>query len=188
MSQPHTEQGLLQKIALLPREIAPVNDPWPKISVRLSADSAEVSAGVSRGRATRAQPTHLRPFAVAASLLLVSATVWLLQQSWNSPSPLPANLPPAEGLTAASEAEYQAAFKEFMASGAAHVSSAQQSIEAFGAGWGELRRAEFELKVALNAEPDNLFLNSHMQSLRARQLDLLQQISAVNMTSRRNTI
>jgi hypothetical protein len=51
-----------------------------------------------------------------------------------------------------------------------------------------LRQAEVELQIALNQEPDNQFLNSHMQALRARQLELLQQISAADMAAWRDTI
>jgi len=197
MNQSHTEQEILRKIGLLRRELAPVNDPWLKISARIST--------LSRDRvAARGRPS-LWPFAVAATVLLVVATALIVGQPRNPSSsgnsPLPGNVSsiypatpelaqryPAIGTTVAREAEYQAAFREFMTSGAAHGSPLQQSMEAFGAGWSVLRQAEVELKVALNQEPDNRFLNSHMQALRARQLELLQQISAADMASRRNTI
>ena len=191
MSQSHTEQEMLRKIALLPRELAPVNDPWLKISARISTNSRD---SVATGEHTR-----LWPFAVAATALILVATALILGQPWISSSPGNSALSapatpelaqqyPAAATTAASEAEYQAAFREFMTSGAAHASPAQPSMDAFGAGWSALRQAEVELQVALNQEPDNQFLNSHMQALRARQLELLQQITAADMAAWRDTI
>ncbi len=192
MNQSHTEQEMLRKIALLPRELAPVNDPWPKISARIST--------LSRDRvSTRGQATRLWPFAVAATALLLVAMALIVGQPRDSSLPrnLSSDYPatpelaqqyPAAGTSAASEAEYQAAFREFMTSGAAHALPVQPSTEAFGAGWSALRQAEVELQVALNQEPDNQFLNSHMQALRARQLELLQQISAADMAAWRDTI
>lgn len=195
MNQRQTEQEMLRKIALLPRALAPVNDPWPKISARISAISCDPVP-------TPTPPpwqTHLWSFAVAATALILVATALILGQPWNSSSPWnsSASAPdtpevaqryPAAGASAASEAEYQAAFREFMTSGAAHAAPMQPSMEAFGAGWSALRQAEVELQVALNQEPDSQFLNSHMQALRARQLELLQQISAADMAAWRDTI
>jgi hypothetical protein len=193
MNQSQTEQEMLRKIALLPRELAPVNDPWPKISARISAISRDPVPIPAPGQ------THLWPFAVAATALILVATALILGQPWNSSSPWNSSVSapdapevaqryPAAAASAASEAEYQAAFREFMTSGATHAAPLQPSMEAFGAGWSALRQAEVELQVALNQEPDSQFLNSHMQALRARQLELLQQISAADMAARRDTI
>ena len=191
MNQSHTEQEMLRKIGRLPRELAPVNDPWPKISARINAISRDPVA-------TRAH-ARLWPFALAATALILVATALILGQPWISSSPGNSSVSapdepelvqryPAAATTAASEAEYQAAFREFMTSGAAHASPAQPSMDAFGAGWSALRQAEVELQIALNQEPDNQFLNSHMQALRARQLELLQKISAADMAAWRDTI
>jgi hypothetical protein len=191
MNQSQTEQEMLRKIGRLPRELAPVNDPWPKISARINAISRDPVA-------TRAH-ARLWPFALAATALILVATALIVGPPRNSSSPgnSSSNYPdtpelaqqyPAAATTAASEAEYQAAFREFMTSGAAHASPAQPSMDAFGAGWSALRQAEVELQIALNQEPDNQFLNSHMQALRARQLELLQQISAADMAAWRDTI
>lgn len=191
MNQSQTEQEMLRKIGQLPRERTPVNDPWPKISARINAISRDPVA-------TRAH-ARLWPFALAATALILVATALIVGPPRNSSSPgnSSSNYPdtpelaqqyPAAATTAASEAEYQAAFREFMTSGAAHASPAQPSMDAFGAGWSALRQAEVELQIALNQEPDNQFLNSHMQALRARQLELLQQISAADMAAWRDTI
>lgn len=191
MNQSQTEQEMLRKIGQLPRELAPANDPWPKISARIST--------ISRDRVATRGHTRLWPFAVAATALILVATALIFGQSLislspgNSTSSIPdahelAQQYPAASSSSASEAEYQAAFREFMTSGAVHALPVQSSMDAFGAGWSALRQAEVELQVALNQEPDNQFLNSHMQALRARQLELLQQISAADIAARRNTI
>ena len=191
MNQSHTEQEMLRNIGQLPRELAPVNDPWPEISARISTISGDRVA--SRAHA------NLWPFAVAATVLLLVSMALIVGQprnsssTGNSPSYYPASAELAQqytdaGTSAASEAEYRAAFREFMTSGAAHAVPLQHSMDAFAAGWSTMRQAEVELQAALNQQPDNLFLSAHMQALRARQLELLQQISAADMAARRNTI
>lgn len=191
MNQSHTEQEVLRNIGRLPRELAPITDPWLKISTRIST--------ISAARVATRAPASLWPFAAAATVLLVVSMALIVGQPRNSSStgnsssydPARAELAqqyPDAGTTAASESEYQAAFREFMTSDAAHAVPSHRSMEAFGAGWSTLRQAEVELQAALNQQPGNQFLRAHMQSLRARQLELLQQISAADMATRRNTI
>ena len=185
MSQLHTEEEILRKINLLPRELAPINDPWPEISARIGAVSSE--------RVSAARRARWWPLAVAAAVVLTMATMLLPGRLWNSSLPDTAapelsRQYPGAGTTAASEAEYRAAFRVFMASGVVQTSSKQHSMEGFGIGWSALRRAEVELQGALKEDPDNKFLNLHLQALRARQLELLQQIAAVDMAAWRDTI
>jgi hypothetical protein len=195
MSQLPTERELLRRIELLPREVAPASDAWPNISARISTPSREqVSTGGSR---------RVRLFAVAATALLVAGATLIVGQLSKPSLPFPVSselaqpeltkpeftqLYPGAATSAASEAEYQGAFREFMAADAAHASSGQYSLGDFGAGWSALREAEVELKVALSQEPDSVFLNAHMQVLRARQVELLQQISAADMAVWSNNI
>lgn len=185
MNPLHTEEDILRKIDLLPRELAPLNDPWPEISGRIGS--------ISRDRVSTARRARLWPFAVAAMVLLMASTMLISGRPWRTSSPYPA-LPglarqnPGATTSAASEAEYHAAFREFMKGDAWRESSLQPSKQVFSAGWGALRQAEVELQVALNQEPDNIFLNSHLHALRARQLELLQQISAADMAAWRNSI
>lgn len=185
MSHSPAERELLGKIKNLRREVAPANDPWPEISARIGA--------ISRGGAAARHGTPLWPFAIAATGLLMAATLLISGQPWNSLRSFPAMQElaqryPGEVTSAASEAEYLAAFKEFMGSDTARAAPGQRYLAGFDAGWNALRQAEVELKVALSQEPDNLFLNEHMQALRARQLELLQQISAADRAAWRNTI
>ena len=195
MSESPTERELLRRIELLPREVAPARDAWPDISARLGTRFRQPAAtGGSR---------RVWPFAVAATALLTAGTMLIIGQPSSPSLRLPAipdlvqpgltqpgltELYPGAGASAASEAEYQGAFREFMTSGTAHAPSLQNSLADFGAGWNALREAEVELKVALSQEPDSVFLNAHMRALRARQLELLQQISAADRAVWRKTI
>jgi hypothetical protein len=185
MSYSPTEQELLGRIKILRREVAPVNDSWPEISARIGAIPRD-------GAATR-RGTPLLPFAIAATVLIMAATLLISGQPWNSLRSFPAMQElaqryPGAVASAASEAEYLAAFKEFMASDTTRAASGQRYLADFDVGWSAMRKAEVELKVALSQEPDSLFLIEHMQSLRARQLELLQQISAADRAAWRNTI
>jgi len=86
------EQELLQRIADLPREISPVNDPWPAISARLDQRGGErASEGRARGWMPRA--------AAAAVVLAVVAGV-LLSSRLSDPT-----LPGAETSVAATPQE-----------------------------------------------------------------------------------
>jgi hypothetical protein len=185
MSHSLTEQELLDGIRNLRREVAPVDDPWPEISARIGA--------IPSDRAATRRGTPLLPFAIAATVLLMAATMLISGQPWNPSRPFPAMQElaqryPGAVTSAASEAEYQAAFKEFMASDRARAAPGLQYGAEFDAGWSAMREAEVELKVALSQEPDSLFLIEHMQALRARQLELLQQITAADNAAWRNTI
>ncbi len=185
MNYSPAERELLGKIKNLRREVTPTNDPWPEISVRIGA--------IPRGGVVARHGRPLWPFAIAATVLLMAATLLISGQPWDTSRSLPgaqelALRYPGALASAASEAEYLAAFKEFMASDTARFAPGQANLVDFDAGWSALRQAEVELKVALSQEPDNLFLNEHMQALRARQLELLQQISAADRAAWRNTI
>jgi hypothetical protein len=185
MSHSPTEQELLGRIRNLRREVAPVNDPWPEISARIGAISRD-------GAATR-RGTPLLPFAIAATVLIMAGTLLISGQPWNSPRSFTVmqeltQLYPGAVTSTASEAEYLAAFKEFMTLDRARAAPGLQYVADFDAGWSAMREAEVELKVALSQEPDSLFLIEHMQALRARQLELLQQITAADNAAWRNTI
>ncbi len=185
MSQLHTEEEILRKISLLPRELAPENDPWPQISSRIGS--------TTRHSVTTAGRARWWPYAVAAAVVLTVASLLIPGKLWNSSSPFPAapelaRQYPGAGISPTSEAAYQAAFREFMTSGVAHTASLQHSMQGFDTGWSAMRQAEVQLQGALNREPDSVLLNSHLQALRARQLKLLQQIQAVDMAAWRNTI
>jgi hypothetical protein len=138
------EQELLRRIAQLPREVSPERDPWAEISARIGQNDRQA------GRSGR--PAHWRLLAVAASVTLALAVGWLLAPEFTAPPPVPSgqaefagNEPgpePLSGLRAsvrASEAEYQAAFREFIPVGSARTSLSPRTVALIETSWYDLR-------------------------------------------------
>lgn len=185
------EKELLNRLAELPREMTPASDPWPSISARIGAAERPSS------RFTR-RPWWLQ--AVAASLLLAFAAGFLLGREWLGPDERgQRDLPLSKtdyalsasgivGTLKATEIEYQAAFREFMAVGKTRDSLAPQTVEKLENGWAMLREAEIGLTEALQENPNDPFLNSRMLEFRSRQLGFLKQIAALDRNSRRTII
>jgi hypothetical protein len=190
MSNRIDEQELLRRMAELPREMQPRNDPWAAISARLEP------RGGGRVADTRARSWVLR--AVAATVVLaVTAGILLGPRLSERPVPAPATsvahsqadvsrqvnrLPAA---LAGSEAEYRAAFREFIAVGQARSNLSPQTIATIETGWADLREAESALAAALALDPDDRFLNRRLLELRARQLGFLQQLASLDQSNRR---
>lgn len=195
MKAPIDEKELLRRMAQLPREISPDNDVWTGISARIDEPSAQIAAGASR--------RHWPLRAVAAALLAVSlglvlTAVWqvpperaagLADRSAAGPAP---QAPPGPeqtevfaGLLAGSDAEYQAAFREYLAVSPEPHQLSDVTLVQIETGWAELLRMETELVSALSADPDDPFLNGRMLELRARQLSYLKQLAALDRNNRR---
>lgn len=187
------EQELLRRIAELPREVSPERDPWPDISARIGQNDRQA------GRSGR--PAYWRLLAVAASVTLALAVGWLLAPEFTAPPAAPAgqaefagNEPGPEALSGlrasvrASEAEYRAAFREFIPVGSARTSLSPQTVALIETSWDDLRRMELELAAALANRPNDPFLNDLMLELRARQLGFLQRLAALDLNDRRLTI
>jgi hypothetical protein len=193
MTQGISEQELLQRIAELPREIRPGRDPWPDISARIAASGAPSAHGARLRRWSL--------LGAAASVALALAVGWLLVAERTAPPAAPGG--PAEfastgasrdmvsGLHAtltASEAEYQAAFREFIPVGRARSNLSPQTLAVIETGWAEMRQTETELAAALAMRPNDPFLNDRMLQLRARQLGFLQRLATLDLDNRRMTI
>jgi len=187
------EHELLRRIAELPREMTPRNDPWAAISVRLEPRGIQPTAhGWSRAWGLRAAAAAV-VLALFAGIVVgprlsdriepgTAAPVAATQRGLNeSAQRLPATL-------AASEAEYRAAFREFIAVGQARSSLSAQTVANIETGWADLREVESALAAALARNPDDRFLNRRMQELRARQLGFLQHLAALDQSNRRLTI
>lgn len=189
MKQGMDERELLRQIADLPREIAPATDPWPAIAARIArAEKRRVGGGPA--------PVWLWR-AVAATLVVALAAGLLFGPRWDGAPTAPAGpavaTTPAAGdyrlpaSLAANEAEYQAAFREFIAVGRARPGLSAQTIDRIEAGWADMREMENALTAALEESPDNAFLAARMMELRARQLGFLQQLAALDQDYRRLT-
>jgi hypothetical protein len=186
------EQELLRRLAKLPREITPEHDVWPAVMSRIDGSGA---AGNSRNQ-------RWRPLAIAAGFLVAFAVGLLLGPRWLATPPGDGQEPQLvesdttenfyspnlSAVLAATEMEYQAAFREFMAVGDSRDRLAPLTVEKIMMSWEDMRQSEARLTDALLENPDNAFLNSRMMELRSRQLQFLQQIAALDHDSRRISI
>jgi hypothetical protein len=186
------EQELLQRLAALPRRIAPEHDVWPQVLSRI--ETPVVSAGGSRMR-------RWQSLAIAAGILVAFAVGLMLGPRWLATPVAPDNgqqlaqtgmiersYPGSlSAVLAATELEYQAAFREFMAVGDSRESLSPLTVEKIMVSWEEIKQSEARLTAALLEFPDNPFLNTRMMELRSRQLQFLQQIAALDHNSRRIT-
>jgi hypothetical protein len=91
-------------------------------------------------------------------------------------------------MIAGSEAEYLAAFREFIPVGDSRSRLPAQAVEMIETSWTELTNAESELAAALEQNPNDPFLNKRMLELRARQLSFLKQLAVLDFNNRRLTI
>jgi hypothetical protein len=186
------ESELLTRLSALPGEMAPRHDAWPQIATRIAHPASDDVPGAHRSR--------IWPLATAASFIVILAAGLLLKNQWNSSglsvpvkdSAASAMLAPGKsyysGSPTSGELEYQAALREFMALNTMPGASEEPKSKWMEQGWEALRQVELELASALRNEPDNDFLNSRLAALRARQIELLQQIAALDSASWRNNI
>jgi len=197
MSSKMSEQELLNRLADLPREISPGRDPWPGISAAIANSPA--GSGAVRSR-------HNRWYLAAAASVLIVVSAGLLlkpvyEEHSGATSPSTANkmtlVAGNEGpygntsiatMLNSVDAEYIAAFREFVSAGDSRTTLAPQTAEKIELGWADLRMTEQALAAALEQHPDNLFLNERMLELRARQLGFLKQIVSLDRNNRRLTI
>jgi len=197
MSPRMSEKELLSRLADLPREIRPGRDPWPEIIAAIG-DSSAGSGAVKTG-------TNWGFLALAASVVLVISAGLVLNSFYREhavPTESLASGDPASATveTAVHEpagfsrmlnivdAEYVAAFREFISAGDVRSGLAPQTLEKIEMGWADLRSTEVALESALEQNPDDLFLNERMFELRARQLGFLQQLVSLDRNNRRLTI
>lgn len=186
-----SEQDLIKRLGALPREIKPDRDVWPVISNRI---------GQSGSRHLRKATNRWWKHAVAASFAIIFVSGILIGRQWDTAPGLAAagtslakshqamQVTGISGALTASELEYQAAFREFIAVGESQVYLPQQAVEKLIAGWADLGAAETALTSALRENPGNSFLSAKMLELRSRQLDFLKQIASLDQNARRATI
>lgn len=198
------EQELLRRIAALPREIRPARDPWPEISARITASAAHPPREVrlQRWSVPRWSMPRWSMLGAAASVVVALVAGWLLMSNRAAPPVAPGS--PVEfadtaavsaeavaGMRAtltASEAEYRAAFREFIPVGSARPNLTPQTVAVIESGWADMRQTETELLAALAMRPNDPFLNDRMLELRARQLGFLQRLATLDLDNRRMTI
>ncbi len=190
MNKNMTENELLEKLASLPREIAPEHDVWSSISARLDSTDARPTLQKMSNSGWKWAAAASVVVAFAAGFLLGNQNLGIPEQPALDSSGA-SQLAHRGGLSAtlaATELEYQAAFREFVSVGSSRDSLTPRTMERLTKSWADLRETEAGLTIALQDNPGNQFLNSKMLELRSRQLDFLQQIAALDQGSRRTTI
>jgi hypothetical protein len=186
------EKELLKRIAELPREMEPGRDPWDRIAARLD----ESAGGSDSALASQRSRLWGWPVRAVAALAVLAVVVTLLNHSEMTIEPPvmsqtegTANLPMSlQVVLAGSEAEYQAAFREFVPIGDSRDRISPMTVEKIETGWADLRHVENALADALSQNPDDAFLNRRMLELRSRQLGFLRQLAALDQSNRRMTI
>ena len=179
------EQELLKSLAGLPREISPARDPWPDISARIERTQP----------GTGPRPQRRLLLAAAASVVL-ALVVGLLLKPTLPGGAMPAGQQeaqlsydqPAPGFLYAVDAEYQAAFREFINVNDSRRGLNPETVEKIERTWADMRITETALTTALEENPGDLFLNERMLELRARQLGFLKQLVTLDRNNRRLTI
>jgi len=176
----YSEQELRKAIHDLPVSLRPERDLWPGIARRLTAHEPRRQA--DSGSAWRHQAIAASvAIAFVAGLLIGQKTGPAEQQSGET---LPPNLA-MQATMKASEREYQAAFREFIAVGATTTLLETQAVENIENSRAELQQAESALMAALRDYPENTYLNQKLLDLRAQQLGFMKQMAMLDQFSRR---
>jgi anti-sigma factor RsiW len=170
----------------------PERDLWPGIASRIGATAGEPEAAVdlaSRRRASRRWSFSLPQLAAAAvALMTVSGgVVWLLHPGAPQPVIAPgasAPTPHPTGINAAARnsatQSYAAAVADLervLAGGRAQLDST--TVRVIEQNLQVIDRAIAQAQRALEADPANLYLNTHLAETMRRKLDLLRQATAL---------
>ena len=188
MSPKMNEKDLLKRIADLPREVEPGNDPWDRIAARLDEPRTMHD---SRASGSRARLLGWPARAVAAVAVLSIALAFLGDPAQQAGDRMEQAAVPPVALTAVlagSEAVYLAAFREYLTVGESRDALPALTVEKIETGWSELRQVESALADALAQNPNDPFLNRRMLELRSRQLGFLRQLASLDQSNRRLTI
>jgi hypothetical protein len=148
-----TEIDQRWQLRQLPREIEPSRDLWPGIL-----------AGIER-RPARPRRTWLSGLALAASVLLAAGLFWK-----TTLAPAPATPERSEAVVVQAETraitdEYQAALRQF--DGAPIPAQVGPSLQA-------LDRSVVQIRRAIAADPDSVFLLQQLRKTYSRRLELTQ--------------
>jgi hypothetical protein len=182
-NQISNDKQLAGELAKLPKEITPRRDLWPGIEAKLKPRAGDAVKVTRFG--------DWRSRAVAATVLVAFAAGMMLGRQTGNNGDTPVRAPAPDyalmGALAASEREYQAAFREFIPVGYARPYLADGDLESIETSWDDLRLAETALLSALQEYPDHPLLNQRLLGLRGQQLDFMKQLATLDQNTRRNT-
>jgi anti-sigma factor RsiW len=173
------------------KQQGPERDLWPQIASRIGATPAHGGgvADLPTRRSSRRWSFSLPQLAAAgiALMTLSGGTVWLLRSGTPQPTIMPvASIPSAQPTVLNAVARptatqsYAAAVADLervLASGRGQLDSStvrviEQNLQA-------IDRAIAQAQRALEADPANLYLNTHLAETMRRKLDLLRQAAAL---------
>lgn len=164
----------------------PGRDLWPGIAASIGArPPAQFSVVPLARRAEKRWSFSLPQLAAAAVLLMTlsGGTVWLLQSPANAPAGIAVTRPasptaiPAGATATQSYAAAVADLERVLADGRNQLDTAtvrviQQNLVA-------IDNAIAQAQQALNADPANMYLNTHLAETMRRKLDLLRQAATL---------
>jgi anti-sigma factor RsiW len=173
------------------KQQSPRRDLWPEIASRIGATPPAATALVDlTSRRNPRRWSFSLPQLAAAGIALMSisgGTVWLLRSGASQPAAVPiANVPAPQptGVNAVARPSatqsYAAAVADLervLANGRGQLDSStvrviEQNLRAIDQAIGQAQRA-------LDADPANLYLNTHLAETMRRKLDLLRQAAAL---------
>ena len=149
-----TETDLRWQLRQLTREMEPSRDLWPAIA-----------AAIEQQPVRRVPRRWLPTFAIAASLLLVGGLVWKMQVPVGASPDLDPSARIVASESRAITDEYQAALQQY--EGATIAPQLRPSL-------GELDRSVVQIKRAIAADPQSVFLLQQLRKTYSRRLALTQ--------------
>ncbi|MGH7510655.1 MAG: zf-HC2 domain-containing protein [Gemmatimonadales bacterium] len=169
---------------------APGRDLWPGIAARIGAraparpEMVDLTSWRAAGRWTFSLPQLAA--AGIALMLLSGGTVWLLRSPATSPAPAPVATTfsgsPAPAINASHSVarSYTAAIADLegvLAQGREQLDTA--TVRVIEQNLAVIDRAIAQAQRALEADPANLYLNTHLAETMRRKLDLLRQAATL---------
>lgn len=168
-------------------DLPPARDLWPEIAQRIGAGRGrgEVVELSARRRPPRRWSFSVLQLAAAAIALMTlsGGTVWLLRGSGPATVATPATTPPVVTVAASRRssgeiyAQAIADLERVLASGRGQLDTS--TVRVIEQNLAAIDRAIAQAQNALNADPANLYLNTHLAETMRRKLELLRQAAAL---------
>jgi hypothetical protein len=177
------ESELQRAIESLPRSIKPQRDLWLGISERLDT--------VEKGdEASHSTPWWRAPALAAAVLLALTGGIFIGRGMDTVPGGQPGQTVMEYallGTVAATEREYQAAFRELVPLDYSGLQLEGAEPDALRGSWEDLLQTETSLLAALREYPSNIYLNEKLMDLRSQQLHFVKQLALLEQNNWRRT-
>ena len=177
------ESELQNAIDSLPSNIKPQRDLWPGINARLGS--------VETGDHAHHKTVWWRTPAMAAAVLLaLTGGIFIGRGLDTSPAFEPSQTVLEYaflGTVAATEREYQAAFRELVPLDYSGLQLEGAEPDALRGSWEDLLQTETSLLAALREYPSNIYLNEKLLDLRSQQLHFVKQLALLEQSNWRRT-